>query len=404
MGRGGAERRFSGPAVRVATAAVALGMAVMIVSVAVGMGFKREIRDKIVGFGTHIQLTTLNLNSSLETSPLPYDSALVGSVALVPGVRSVQPFITKPGIIKTDDAFQGIALKGVDRSFSWDFICSCLVEGAVPVMADSAKSDDIVLSRSLAQMLRLRLGDPVRMFFVNSEGIRARRFNICGIFDSHFDEFDKNLAYVDIRHLAQLNGWESGDISGYEVLLADFDLMDDVASRLLSIVMASPAEDGAMLRVRDIRDLQPQIFGWLALLDQNILVIIVLIVAVAGLNMVSGLLILILEHTNAIGVFKAVGATNALLRKVFIFMALRIVGRGLLVGNVVGLGLCVAQLLTGAVALDPENYYLDVVPVLLSVPHLLALNVGVAAFSCLLLLGPSALVARISPVKSIRFN
>ncbi len=404
MGRQGAERRFSGPAVRVATAAVALGMAVMIVSVAVGMGFKREIRDKIVGFGTHIQLTALNLNSSLETSPLPYDSALVESLKGVPAVRSVQPFITKPGIIKTDDAFQGIALKGVDGSFSWDFIGSCLVEGRTPIMADSAKSDDIVLSRALAQMLRLKLGDPVRMFFVNSEGIRARRFSICGIFDSHFDEFDKNLAYVDIRHLAQLNGWEAATISGYEVLLADFDAMDDAVSQILPIVAEAQTDDGAMLRVRDIRDLQPQIFGWLALLDQNILVIIVLIVAVAGLNMVSGLLILILEHTNAIGVFKAVGATNALLRKVFIFMALRIVGRGLLVGNVVGVGLCVVQLLTGVVALDPENYYLDVVPVLLSVPHLLLLNAGVAAFSCLLLLGPSALVARISPAKSIRFN
>lgn len=398
-------RRLSGPAVRVATAAVALGMVVMILSVSVGLGFKKQIRDKIVGFGSHVQISSLSLNSSLETPPLPFDSALVSAARTVPGVRAVQPFVTKPGIIKTDDAFQGIALKGVDGSFDWAFIGSCLVEGRVLCLTDSAKSPDIVLSRSLARMMGLRLGDPVKMFFVNSDGVRARRFSICGVFDSHFEDFDKNIAYVDMRHLVQLNGWPDGDISGYEILLSSFDVLDTAVSRLVDVVSAMPVTDSdAMLRVRDIRDIQPQIFGWLALLDQNILVIIVLIIAVAGLNMVSGLLILILEHTNAIGVLKAMGASGGLLRRVFIFMALRIVGWGLLIGNVVGVGLCLVQRLTGVVGLDPVNYYLDTVPVLLSLPHLLLLNLGTAALSFLLLLGPSGMVARISPVKSIRFN
>lgn len=398
-------RRLSGPAVRVATAAVALGMVVMILSVSVGLGFKKQIRDKIVGFGSHVQISSLSLNSSLETPPLPFDSALVSAARAVPGVRAVQPFVTKPGIIKTDDAFQGIALKGVDGSFDWGFIGSCLVEGRVLCLTDSAKSPDIVLSRSLARMMGLRLGDPVKMFFVNSDGVRARRFSICGVFDSHFEDFDKNIAYVDMRHLVQLNGWPDGDISGYEILLSSFDVLDTAVSRLVDVVSAMPVTDSdAMLRVRDIRDIQPQIFGWLALLDQNILVIIVLIIAVAGLNMVSGLLILILEHTNAIGVLKAMGASGGLLRRVFIFMALRIVGWGLLIGNVVGVGLCLVQRLTGVVGLDPVNYYLDTVPVLLSLPHLLLLNLGTAALSFLLLLGPSGMVARISPVKSIRFN
>lgn len=398
-------RRLSGPAVRVATAAVALGMVVMILSVSVGLGFKRQIRDKIVGFGSHVQISSLSLNSSLETPPLPFDSSLVEAVSHVPGVRAVQPFVTKPGIIKTDDAFQGVALKGVDGRFDWDFIGSCLVEGRVLCLADSAKSQDIVLSRSLARMMGLSLGDPVRMFFVNSEGVRARRFSICGIFDSHFEDFDKNIAYVDMRHLVQLNGWPDEDVSGYEVLLSSFEVLDTAVSRIVDVVSAMPVSDSdAMLRVRDIRDLQPQIFGWLALLDQNILVIIVLIIAVAGLNMVSGLLILILEHTNAIGVLKAMGASGGLLRRVFIFMALRIVGWGLLIGNVVGVGLCLVQRFTGVVGLDPANYYLDTVPVLLSVPHLLLLNLGTAVLSFLLLLGPSGMVARISPVKSIRFN
>ena len=398
-------RRFSGPAIRVATAAVALGMVVMIISVAVGLGFKMEIRDKIVGFGSHVQLTGYSLNSSFETPPLPYDSALVADVVRVPGVRALQPYVTKPGIIKTDDAFQGIALKGVDSSFHWDFINSCLVEGEVLELPDSAKSDGIVLSRSLASTLNLSLGDPVRMFFVNAYGVRARRFTIRGIFDSHFDEFDNSLAYVDMRHLVQLNDWQPGTISGYEVLLESFDLMDDVTDSLASIAMSHvSSDDDDVIRVADIRRLQPQIFGWLALLDQNILVIIVLIIAVAGLNMVSGLLILILEHTNAIGILKAVGASNSLLRNVFVLMALKIVGKGLLIGNAVGVGLCLVQKFTGVVSLDPHNYYLDSVPVLLSLPHLVLLNVGTALLAFVLLLGPSGLVARISPVKAIRFN
>ncbi len=405
MNSGDGERKLSGPAVRVATAAVALGMVVMIISVAVGLGFKQEIRDKVVGFGTHIQLTSLNLNSSLETPPLTYDSVLVSQIAATNGVRSVQPYITKPGIIKTDDAFQGIALKGVDNRFDWTFLRSCLTEGEVPQTPDSAKSDDILMSLSLTTLLKLQVGDPVRMFFVQDGKVRARRFTLSGIFDSHFEEFDKSLAYVDMRHLAQLNGWDSTKVSGYEVLLNNYDQMDDVASSLASVVMGRGVDDeGEMIRVRHIRDLQPQIFGWLDLLDQNILVILVLIIAVAGLNMVSGLLILILEHTNAIGILKAIGATNGMLRKVFIIMALRIVGIGLIIGDAVGIGLCLIQQKTGVIGLDPDNYYLDTVPILLRVQDLVMLNIGTALFSLILLLGPSGMVARINPAKSIRFN
>lgn len=405
MNSGDGERKLSGPAVRVATAAVALGMVVMIISVAVGLGFKQEIRDKVVGFGTHIQLTSLNLNSSLETPPLTFDSTLVSQIAATSGVRSVQPYITKPGIIKTDDAFQGIALKGVDNRFDWTFLRSCLTEGEVPETPDSAKSDDILMSRSLTTLLKLEVGDPVRMFFVQDGKVRARRFTLCGIFDSHFEEFDKSLAYMDMRHLAQLNGWDSTKVSGYEVLLDNFDQMDDVAQNLASLVIGRGVDDeGEMIRVRHIRDLQPQIFGWLDLLDQNILVILVLIIAVAGLNMVSGLLILILEHTNAIGILKAIGATNGMLRKVFIIMALRIVGIGLIIGDAVGIGLCLIQQKTGVIGLDPDNYYLDTVPILLRAQDLVMLNVGTALFSLILLLGPSGMVARINPAKSIRFN
>lgn len=404
MNGGGEERRLSGPAVKVATAAIALGMVVMIVSVAVGLGFKQQIRDKIVGFGTHIQITGLNLNSSFETPPLTRDTALTLAVSEVAGVRSVQPYITKPGIIKTDDAFQGVALKGVDSSYDWTFLRSCLTSGEVVSTPDSAKGDGILMSKSLSTLLKLDVGSAVRMFFVQDGKVRARRFTLCGIFDSHFEEFDKSMAFVDMRHLAQLNGWDETQISGYEVLLDDVDKMGDVAENLASLVVGRESADGEMLRVRDIRDLQPQIFGWLDLLDQNILVILILVIAVAGLNMVSGLLILILEHTNAIGILKAIGATNGMLRRVFITMALRIVGIGLVAGDIIGLGLCALQSATGFAKLDPDNYYLDTVPILLRATDMLLLNVGVGAMCLLLMLGPSGLVASISPAKSIRFN
>lgn len=449
MSGGDKSHRLAGPAIKVATAAVALGMVVMLLAVGIGHGFKREIRNKIVGFGTHIQVTSLNLNSSFETAPIHKSAELVESIMEVRGVRSVQPFITKPGIIKTDDAFQGIALKGVDSSYDWTFLKSVMVSGHEVSTPDSAKSLDIMLSQSMADNLKLTLGDPVRMFFVKDGDIRARKFTLCGIFNSHFEEYDNTLAYVDMRQLAQLNNWTEDQISGYEVMLQDFDQMEEAAediaalcmnwtigsgrngdSRKSNYVTDPEANDATLysanhetpygvlseagqpssemgdefLRVRHIKDMQPQIFGWLALLDQNILVILVLIIAVAGLNMVSGLLILILEHTNAIGILKALGMTNGMLRGIFIRMALRIVGRGLIVGNAVGIALCLIQHFTGLVQLDPENYYLDTVPVLLTVPHVLMLNVGTALIAFLLLLGPSGLVARISPAKSIKFN
>lgn len=405
MGSGPRRHRLAGPAIRVATAAVALGMVVMTLAVAVGEGFKREVRNKIVGFGSHIQVTSLNLNSSFETSPITRSDSLMNAFSDVSGVRTVQPYVTKPGIIKTDGAFQGIALKGIDSRFDWSFMESVLVEGSTVSTPDSAKSYDIMLSESMATSLGLTIGDPVRMFFVKDGEIRARRFELCGTFNSHFEDFDQSLAYVDMRQLTQLNGWDEGQISGYEILLDDFEQMDDATAQIASIALGRTGNgDDEFLRVRHIRDMQPQIFGWLALLDKNIVVILALIIAVAGLNMVSGLLILILEHTNTIGILKSIGCSNGLLRNIFIRMALRIVGRGLVIGNAVGLALCLLQSYTHAIKLDPDNYYLDCVPILLSFGNIALLNIGTATISFLLLLGPSGLVARISPVKAIRFN
>lgn len=396
-------RRLSGPVIKVATAAVALGVAVMMVSLAVGIGFKKEVRDKIVGFGTHVQIVSFDYNRSYETNPIDYDTVLCRQVMAVDGVRHVQPFIVKPGIIKTDDAIQGLALKGIDRQFDNTFLSSIMEEGDTLSLPDTAKSSGMVLSRTLADALKLSLGDPVRMYFIQN-GIRARRFELVGIFNSHFPEFDERMAYVDMRQLTGLNGWTDGQISGYEVMLSDFDRMIDAADEISYIASAELLPDNTFLRTLSIVDLQPQIFGWLNLLDMNIAVILVLIIAVAGLNMISGLLILILENTNTIGMLKAMGCPGARIRRIFLYMAARIVGRGMLWGNILGLALCMLQKFTGIVALDPENYYLDTVPILLTPLTWLLLNIATAAVTTLMLIGPSYVASRISPAKSIRFN
>ncbi|MCQ2204706.1 MAG: ABC transporter permease, partial [Bacteroidales bacterium] len=395
------------PAVSVSAAAgaVALGVAVMIISVCIGLGFKQQVRDKIVGFGTHIQIGSYDYNRSYETNPIPDDSILVSKIEKIDGVKHVQPFIVKPGIIKTEDAIQGIALKGVDSSFDWSFISSILEEGEVlETDTSSAKSDGIVLSRSLANLLNLSAGDAVRMFFIQNNGIRARKFTLQGIFNSHFPEFDEKMAFVDMKHLAKLNGWSNGHITGYEVLLDDFDKMDYVADEIGLHTSAYIGPNDSFLRVQSIKDIQPQIFGWLNLLDTNIIVILVLIIAVASLNMVSGLLILILENTNTIGLLKAMGSRNQHIRKVFVYMAVYIIGRGMIIGNVIGLGLCLLQQYTGLVGLDPESYYLDTVPMLINPLVILGLNIGTLALTTLVMVAPSYVVASISPAKAIRFN
>ncbi len=397
-------QRLSGPVIKVATAAVALGVAVMIISLSVGMGFKSEIRNKIVGFGTNLQVMSFDYNQSYETNPIIDDSTLYTQISAVEGVRHAQPFIMKPGIIKTKDAIQGIALKGIDNRFDWTFISSIMQEGEILNISDTARSNGIVLSRSLANSLKLQHGDPVRMYFIHNNGIRARRFELTGIFDSHFPEFDEKMAYVDMQHLSKLNNWEENQISGYEILTNTFEDIDNVLIPLLRVTSYHAPDDNTFLRVVSIKDLQPQMFGWLGLLDTNIAVIIVLIIAVAGLNMISGLLILILEHTNMIGILKSMGARNKDIRSIFIYLALYIVGRGMIIGNILAMAICFIQKYTNIISLDPSSYYLDTVPIHLSFWHILLLNIGTLALTTLMLIGPSYVISRILPAKSIRFN
>jgi len=399
-------KRLAGPVTRVATLGIILGMVVMILSLAIGFGFKKEIRQKIIGFGSHIQIMNYDYNQSYETNPISPDSTLLKSLRNIPGIKHIQKFATKPGMIKTGNAIQGVVLKGVSTDFNWHFFKEIIVEGDTLQLNDSVSSKEILISHKLAQMLHLSVGDDLRMYFLQKNKIapRGRKFVIKGIFDSNLPEFDKLYALVDIKQVQRLNSWDKTQISGLEIQIDDFDNIEQRGEEVSSVATSFIDESGVMLRTRTILDLQPQIFGWLDLLDMNVLVILVLIMIVAGFNMVSGLLILILERTNMIGILKALGIQNSSLRKVFLYLATFIVGRGLIWGNFIGVSFCLIQKYTGIIKLDPENYYLETVPIQITFWHLFILNVATILLTTLMMLGPSYLASKISPVKAIRFD
>ena len=399
-------KRLAGPVTKVATLGIILGMVVMILSLAIGFGFKKEIRQKIIGFGSHIQIMNYDYNQSYETNPISPSPELLESLRSVAGVKHIQKFATKPGMIKTENAIQGIVLKGISTDFNWTFFKDIIVDGDTLQLDNSKRSSGILISRKLAQMLHLSVGDDLRMYFLQKDKIapRGRKFSIKGIFDSNLPEFDKLYAIVDIKQVQRLNNWNGTQISGLEIQIDDFENIEKTGAEVSSVATSFIDESGIMLRTRTILDLQPQIFGWLDLLDMNVLVILVLIMIVAGFNMVSGLLILILERTNMIGILKALGIQNSSLRKVFLYLATFIVGRGLVWGNFIGVSFCMIQKYTGMIKLDPENYYLETVPIQITFWHLLILNIATILLTTLMMLGPSYLASKISPVKAIRFD
>ena len=396
-------KRFAGPVLKVAVAGIVLGMTVMILSLAVGNGFKKEIREKIIGFGSHIQITNYDYNQSYEANPFLHDSTLFEKLSSVKGVKKVQSTATKPGLFKTDTEIQGIVIKGVGQDYDFSFMKSILLDGNVPQYTNDSTSNDILISDDIALMLNLNVGDDVMTYFFQ-EQIRVRKFNVVGIFDSHIPDLDKLFVIGDIRHIQRLNNWEYNQIAGYDILIDNYEQMNYVAFNIFEITAMHVFEDGTMLRTQTIRQTQPMIFGWLDLLDMNIAVIIVLVLLVAGFNMISGLLILILERTNMIGILKSVGTGNWTLRKIFLRLSTEIVLRGVIIGNLLGFALCFIQSKFGIVSLDPANYFIETVPINLNLLHLLLLNIGAIIAIFLLMLGPSYLAARISPVKSIGFD
>ena len=394
---------FSRPVNIIAVIGIALGLAVMIIAVSVLTGFKQQIRDKIVGFGSNIQILNFDSNYSLETIPISDTQSFIPKIKQIPGIKHIQVFATKAGIIKTAEVFQGVVLKGVGSDFDWRFFKTNVIEGSVFTVTDTGRTNEVIISKKISDMLRLKTGDSFAMYFVQDPP-RSRKFTISGIYETSLEEFDKMYVYCDIGHIKRLNGWTDDQVSGIEIFIDDFDKLDEMHMAVRDAIGYRLLEDETKFKVTNIRLRYPQIFDWLNFQDMNVVIIITLMLLVAGFNMISGLLILILEKTNMIGIFKALGSENATIRKVFLYQAAYLIAKGLFWGNIIGIGLAYIQLSTGLITLDPTSYYIKTVPVNLELSHILLLNAGTMAAIILMLLVPSQLISRITPVKAIKYD
>lgn len=397
------EKQFSKPVARVALIGISLGLVVMIIAMSVVAGFKNEIRNKIFGFGSHIQIINYDNNNSYETEPILNSSVEAEKISEINGVVHVQPFCTKAGIIKTKTQAQGIVLKGVNEDFDWQFFNENMTEGKPFILSDTTKSDEIIISSVVASMLEVKVGDKLTLYFIEQPP-RFRRFTISGIYQTHMEEFDKMFALCDLRHIQKLNNWDERLITGYEVSINDFSKIEEIRSQIAENTSSYIGSDGSRLKVQTIIEKYPYIFDWIGLFNTNLWVIFILLTIVTGFNMISGLLVIILERTNMIGILKAMGYSNAGIQKIFLFHSLFLISRGLIWGNAVGIIIILIQYYFRIVSLDQQSYYIEYVPVLVNFLHLVLLNIAYVFVVFFMLLLPSYIVSKISPDKAIKFN
>jgi lipoprotein-releasing system permease protein len=392
--------------IRIALAGIAMGLAVMIISVAVVTGFKKEIRNKVIGFGSHIQVVNYDSNNSYETQPVSIDQPFLPLIKSIPEIEHIQVYATKPGMIKTDEYIQGIVFKGVDPNFKWDFFEKHLIEGTLPAITDSVRINEIIISEQLSKLLKLKLNDLAVFYFINEKKDipSMLQLKVSGIYKTGFVEFDELFIVGDLKHIQRLNNWRKDQITGFEILISDFFQIETIEQQIRNTVIQFREEDGDILRTQNITRQYPQIFDWLTILDMNVWIILILMVLVAGFNMVSGLLVLILERSTMIGVLKAMGSPNWSIRKVFIYLSVFLTGRGMLWGNIIGITLLLLQKTFHLIQLDPSSYYVEYVPMNFSLLHLLFLNLGTIAITSVILIIPSYFISKISPDKSIRFD
>lgn len=401
---GNGRLRVSRPAVTIATAGVAIGLAVMIVSVAVVFGFKHTIRNKIVGFGTDIQVSNFMSQMSSVQYPVVTSDSMIKAVEHIPGVAHVQRFAYKQGILKTDSDFLGLVFKGIGPEYDTTFLAKQLVEGSIPKFSDQASHNKILISKWMSKTLKVKLGDRIFAYFIDSNGVRIRRFTIAGIYETNLNQFDKAIAFTDLYTAVKLNGWYPDQSSGLEVSLRDFNQLDQVEDLFIKKVNRTTDHYGETYTTQTIIEQNPQIFSWLDLLDLNVWIILALMVSVASVTMISGLLIIILERTSMIGLLKALGARNQTIRHIFLWLAFFIIGRGMIIGDLLALALLFIQKWTGIVKLDPEVYYVSSVPVEINVVAFVLVNAFTLLICLFILLAPSYLVSHIHPSRSMRYE
>ena len=400
----GDNRRVTPPVVRIAMAGIAIGLAVMIVSVAIVVGFKKEVRNKVIGFDAHIQLSNLDSNNSYESTPITFSDSLRNALLRMKGIRHIEVYATKPGVIKTETDFQGIVLKGMDADYDTTFIRSHLVEGNMIRIDPVTVSNQVMLSRTTAHLLRLGCGDSFNLYFVNDDNIRARPLRITGIYDTGFTDYDKLFAIGDIKLVRRINGWEDDMISRVAIFIDNYDRLDAMADKLNNNLFFQKDRLGNTYSVRSIKELNAMIFNWLAIINSNVVVILVLIILVSSFTMISGLLIIILERTQMIGILKALGEKNFNIRKIFLYVSSFMIVKGMGWGNIIGLSLCLLQSHFQWMKLNPETYYLEAVPIELNWLFVLLINAGSLIVSLLMMIAPSYLISKIEPAKSIRYE
>lgn len=397
-------RKVSRPAIRIATAGVAIGLAVMVVTVSVVIGFKHTIRDKVVGFGSHIQVENFLTMQSTDPYPICISDSMVKVLRSIDGVKHAERFALTQGVLKTDSDYLGMTFKGIGPEYDLTFLLQNLVEGEIPTFSDTSSKQKLLISKLTADKLKLKTGDKIFAYFVSQDNVRLRRYTVCGIYQTNMTQFDKALCFTDIYSVVKLNGWEADQCSGAELLVDNFDQLEQTAENVVKKVNRTVDSYGDTFTSQTIYDAYPQIFSWLGLLDINVWIIIALMVCVAGFTMISGLLIIILERTQMIGVLKALGATNATVRHTFLWFAAFIIGRGMIIGDIVGIGIVVLQQQTGIVSLDPSTYYVSTAPMELNIPIILLLNVATLTISVFVLIAPSFLISHIHPARSMRYE
>ena len=399
------QQKVSKPAIRIAVAGVAIGLAVMIISVCVVLGFKHTIRDKVVGFGSHIQVANFyTLQSSAIDQPIAMGDSMINVLKKTEGVKHVQRFAMKQGILKTDNDFLGVMFKGVGPEFDSTFIHKNMVEGSIPHFSDQQSTNRILISKDMASKLRVKAGDRIFAYFIGEGGVRTRRFTISGVYQTNLAQYDKTTCFCDLYTARKLNAWTDDMVTGAELTVNDFKQLGTTANDIINRVNRTQDQYGNTFSSKTIRELSPQIFSWLDLLDLNVWIILAIMTAVAVVTMISGLLIIILERTTMIGVLKALGARNSTVRHTFLWFAAFIIGKGLLIGDALALALILLQKSTGFAKLDPQTYYVDVVPVELDWMLIVALNVATMLIALFVLIAPSYLVSHIHPAKSMRYE
>lgn len=395
--------RVSRPAITISTLGVSIGLAVMLASVSVAMGFQREVQAKLLGFGAHIQVFSYESLGSNEMKPIVVDKEVLKRLERISGVKHAQRFCVKPGMLKTNDSFRGVVFRGIGQEYDTTFLARNLVAGAIPLLTDSVSSGRLLVSQALARQLKLEVGSSVYAYFFENS-VKARRFRVSGIYCTHLSDFDSQVVFTDLHTVHGLLDWDTNQQGGAELLTDDFGKLEQVKEQVVKAINRKRDAYGAQYTSMTIRELYPQVFAWLDLLDLDVWVILILMTCVAGFTMISGLLIIILEHTNFIGVMKAMGATNREMRHLFLHYAGFIVLRGMLFGNILAFALLALQHFTGLVRLNPEVYYVESVPVMFCWGYFVLVNCFTLISCIMALLLPSYIISSVHPARSIRFE